>query len=64
MKRKKLTKGFCQDKKIQNARKTRKWVGGSNHNSDFIFFGNFVLICDVFMSPIVSKKMDRRVGGV
>ena len=60
MKRKELTKGFCQDKKIQNARKTRKWVGGSNPNPDFFFFE---LLCLFVMFSCLQLFPKKWIGG-
>ena len=49
-------RGFVKLKKSKNPRKTRKWVGGSNPNSDYFFFLKFCVFGAVLMFPNVSKK--------
>ena len=58
--------GFVKLNEYKNPRKTRKWVGGLNPNSDFYFFENvafFVCFCAVFMFPNVSKQEKWKGGG-
>ena len=51
-----LLRGFVMLKKSKNPRKTRKWVGGSNPNSDFNFFGNFVFFVLFSCFQLFPKK--------
>ena len=63
-----MIRGFVKLKKKKNPTKTRRWVGVSGPNSDFLFFGKivfsvlFYLLLYMFLKIIVKKLMGG--GGV